>query len=85
MAHDDGMKVYTVSEARRKLATLLEPAAREGMVKLKRKDGQTFIVSPETRSWSPLDVEGLDVDITTDEIVQIVREGRGKFHEPNKD
>lgn len=78
------MIVYTYSEARQKLATLLEQASREGAVKIKRKDGQIFIVSPETRVGSPLDVAGLDLDITTAEIVQIVREGRERAHERNE-
>ncbi len=30
----------------------------------------------ETRKDSPLDVEGIDLDITTDELVQFIREGR---------
>ena len=79
------MIVYTYSEARQKLATLLEQAAREGEVKIKRKDGQTFIITPETRVGSPLDVEGIDLDITTAEIVQIVREGRRRGNEPDQD
>lgn len=76
------MKVCTVSEARQKLATLLEQASREGMVQISREDGQIFIVPPETRVGSPLDVEGLDFDVTPVENVEIVREGR-RSHKPN--
>lgn len=78
------MKVYTYSEARQKLATLLEEAAREGRVKIKRKDGQAFVITPDQRVGSPLDVEGIDLDITTAEIVQIIREGRTRVYEPDK-
>jgi hypothetical protein len=70
------MIVYTYSEARQKLATLLEQAVREGEVKIKRKDGQTFVIRPETRAGSPLDVEGIDLGITAAEIVQFIRQGR---------
>lgn len=70
------MIVYTYSEARQKLATLLEQAVREGEVKIKRKDGQTFVIRPETRTGSPLDVEGMDLGITTAEIVRFIQEGR---------
>jgi hypothetical protein len=70
------VNVYTYTEARQKLATLLEQAARLGEVRIRRKDGQTFVLRPEQRSGSPLDVKGLDLDVTTDEIVQCVREGR---------
>jgi hypothetical protein len=68
--------VYTYSEARQNLASLLEKAMREGAVRVKRKDGQTFIIVPETREGSPLDVEGIDLDLTKEEIIQFIHEGR---------
>ena len=75
------MNVYTYSEARQKLATLLEQAVREGEVKIKRKDGQTFVIRPEKKAGSPLDVEGLDLGITASEIVQFIQEGRRTVYE----
>ena len=73
------MIVYTYSEARQKLATLLEQAVTSGEVKIRRRDGQVFVIRPETPSVSPLDVEGMELKVTTEEIVQIVREGRQKY------
>jgi len=70
------MIVYTYSEARQKLATLLDHAVKEGEVKIRRKDGQIFVIRPEARTGSPLDVEGIDLGITADEIVEFIREGR---------
>lgn len=70
------MRVYTYTEARRKLASLLEQVVKEGEVKIKRRDGQTFVIRPETKAGSPLDVEGMDLGITTAEIVQFIQEGR---------
>ncbi len=70
------MKVYTYSEARQNLASLLDQAAEYGEVQIKRRDGQVFVVRIEPRPNSPLDVEPVDLDITTEEIVEIVREGR---------
>jgi uncharacterized protein (DUF362 family) len=70
------MKVYTYSEARQSLASLLEQAKREGAVRIRRRDGQTFVLKPETVSGSPLDVEGVDLGMTTEEIVAFVRESR---------
>jgi antitoxin Phd len=70
------MIIYTYSEARQKLATLLEQVIREGEVRIKRKDGQIFVIRPETRAGSPLDVESLDLGITAAEIVQFIQEGR---------
>ncbi len=73
------MKVYTYSEARQNLATLLEQARREGSVRIRRRDGQSFILQPETVAGSPLDVQGLDLGFSTDEIVAFVRDGRRDF------
>ncbi len=39
-------------------------------------DGKTFVTKLEEKSGSPLDVEGIDVGLTADEIVQFIREGR---------
>jgi antitoxin Phd len=52
--------VYTYSEARQNLASLLDRAARDGEARIKRKDGQTFVVRLETTAVSPLAVEGVD-------------------------
>ena len=70
------MNVYTYSEARQKLAALLDKALRDGEVLIKRRDGQVFVVRPQTQRGSPLDVEGLDLDITAAETVAFVQEGR---------
>lgn len=75
------MIVYTYSEARQNLATLLEQADREGEVKIRRKDGQTFVIRPEPKTGSPLDVEGMDLGISTAEIVHCIREGRRTLYE----
>jgi hypothetical protein len=68
--------VYTFSEARQKFAALLERARREGAVRVKRRDGQVFLIKPERPSRSPLDVAGIDSDVSCEEIVEIVREMR---------
>ena len=70
------MRVYTYSEARQNLASLLDVAQRDGAVRIRRKDGRCYVVQAEPASRSPLDVEGVDLDVTTDEIVDLIREGR---------
>jgi len=70
------MKVYTYSEARQKLADVLEEAQREGTVQIKRRDGQEFIITPAKIKGSPLAVRGVQLNLTTAEIVRAVREGR---------
>ena len=70
------MRIYTYSEARQKLAEVLEQAESSGKVVIRRKDGRTFALIPEKRLTSPLDVPSAKADITTQEIVDIIREGR---------
>jgi antitoxin Phd len=72
------VKVYTYSEARQRLTALLERALREGAVRIRRRDGETFVLRPETSGHSPLDVDGLDLKLTREEIVELVRAGRRK-------
>jgi hypothetical protein len=70
------MQVYTYSEARQKLAMVLEQAEKTGKVTIRRKDGRTFSLVPEKTVFSPLDVPTIKANITTQEIVDIIREGR---------
>ena len=72
------MQVYTYSEARQKLALVLEQAENTGKVLIQRKDGRTFALIPERSTFSPLDVPSIKAKITTKEIVDIIREGREK-------
>jgi len=70
------MQVFTYSEARQKLAMLLEQAENTGKVLIRRKDGRTFALVPEKVVSSPLDVPSIKAKITTQELVDIIREGR---------
>ena len=70
------MQVFTYSEARQKLALLLDEAGASGKALIRRRDGTTFAVIPERSRQSPLDIAGVDVDVTTEEILQCIREGR---------
>ena len=80
------MDVYTYSEAREKLASLLDEACRRGEVRIRRRDGQMFVLKPATEHRSPLDVPGIDLGLNTEEIVSLVREGRERavVSEPSK-
>lgn len=70
------MKVYSYSEARQNFASVLDQARRDGRVGIRRRDGSTFVLQPEPVTRSPLDVEGVDLGISTDEIIAFVRESR---------
>jgi len=70
------MQIYTDSEAVRNFAILLEQAEDTGKVLIRRKDGQTFAVVPEKTAASPLDVPSIKVSMTTEQIIDIIRNGR---------
>jgi antitoxin (DNA-binding transcriptional repressor) of toxin-antitoxin stability system len=70
------MIVYTYSEARQNFATMLDRAAQDGEVRVKRKDGRVFVIRPAPREDSPLNVQGIDLGLTASEILQFIKEGR---------
>ncbi|MCC6769804.1 MAG: type II toxin-antitoxin system Phd/YefM family antitoxin [Gemmatimonadaceae bacterium] len=70
------MKELTYSEARRQLAALRDRARRDGAARIRRRDGQVFVIRPEHSKGSPLDVPALSLGVSRDEIVSLVKEGR---------
>lgn len=70
------MIIYIFSEARQKFASVLEKARAEGKVLIKSRDGSVFKVQPVSKNKSPLNVKGIDLDLSATEIVDIVREVR---------
>jgi len=71
------MKAYTYSEARENFASVLEEAERDGAVEIRRRDGAVFRLSPAPRSKSsPLEVTGVKLKVSTEDIVATVREER---------
>lgn len=70
------MKIYTYSQAREKLADLLEESKNEEVV-IRRRKGDMFSIAPKSPSRrSPFDVPGLSKKITRKEIVQALRKSR---------
>jgi hypothetical protein len=57
-------------------ATALGYSKRKVKVLNKRKDGSIFSLVPEMQLKSPLDIKGINTDISTDEIVSVVQESR---------
>ena len=53
------MKVFKLTEARQKLLSLLEQATKYGEVRIRRRDGQVFVIRPQKRKGSPLAVQGI--------------------------
>lgn len=74
------MMVYSFSEARERLAALLERALKEGQVKFKNRDGRVFVIRPERPlKTSPFDVRSLNLSITKLDILEAIRESRARF------
>ena len=71
------MQIYL--ETQENLSVLLERAREHGEVRIKRTNGQVFILKPERANRSALDVVGIDLGVSTKEIVEFVREGRERL------
>jgi len=69
------MRIYTYTEARQKLASLLEQAAKYGEVRIRRCDGQVFVIKPQKPKGSPLAVDGIKLNLSRREILQSIEEG----------
>ncbi len=70
------MTVFTYSQARQNFAAVLDRAAKEGKVHIRRKDGSVFTLCSERPNASPLDIKGVKTGVSTAEIVRAVRESR---------
>jgi hypothetical protein len=68
--------MQTVVETKEDLSRIFEIARREGKVRIRRPNGDMFVIEADNAPASSLDVEGLDLGLTAHEIVAIVREGR---------
>jgi antitoxin Phd len=71
------MKIYTYSEARKKLANILEESKTEEIV-IRRRKGDMYTIVPQLSRprRSPFDIPGLGKSITKQEIVEAIRELR---------
>jgi prevent-host-death family protein len=74
------MKVYTYSEARQRLAEVLNIARSEEVI-IKRRGGKTFSIIFKKSKKSPFDVPGIQTKATTKDILESVRESRERFAE----
>lgn len=87
------MKILTCLEASQDLEAVLDTVEKDGVVKIRREDGTEFILQParfrsELLKSKPASSKGSPLDananakpvrpkITTEEIVEIVRQSRG--------
>ncbi len=68
-------KTYTYANAKKSFDVVFQKAVNEGKVKI-QKDDQVFILMPEAKNTSPLDVKGVNINVTAAEIVSYIHEGR---------
>ena len=75
--------IYTVSQIQKQLAELLQRVLHEGQIQFKSQDGQVFVIRPiliaKSANASPLDVKGIKLPVTTNDILQAVRESRQRY------
>lgn len=74
------MKVYTYSEARQRLAEVLNIARNEEVV-IKRRGGEAFSIIFRKSKKSPFDVPGIQTKATTKDILAAIRESRERLAE----
>ncbi len=72
------MKVYNYSEARQRLAEVLNTALNEEVI-ITRRGGESFSVTFRKESSSPFDVHGIKTKATTQDIIDAVIESREGF------
>lgn len=72
------MKEYSFTEARQNFASILDEAKKEGVVCIKKRDGESFYITPAILKKSPLDVKGVDLGITSTDILDAISESREK-------
>jgi len=70
------MKTYTYSEARQRFASVLAEARRSGEVRVRRRDGQLFVIKPAKQERSPLNVQGVTAGLTAGESLEWLKEAR---------
>jgi len=71
------MKVYTYSEARQRLAEILNIARKEEVI-IKRRGGEAFSITYRRTAKSPFDVPGIKTKATTKDILEAIKESRNR-------
>ena len=69
------MKQFTYSEARSRLAEVLDTARTEEVI-ITRRSGDTFSVTFRPPKSSPFDIPGIKTKATTQDILDAVRDSR---------
>ncbi len=71
------MKKYTYSQTRQKLSEVLDTARKEDVI-ITRRGGETFRLTCQSTPNSPFDVPGVRTRATTKDILEAIKESRGR-------
>lgn len=74
------MRQYNFSEARKNFASVLEAAKKEGIICIYKRNGEAYYLTPAKVKKSPLDVEGINLRLSSSQITSIVRESRERAY-----
>lgn len=74
------MRQYNFSEARKNFASVLETAKQEGIICIYKRNGEAYYLTPAKATKSPLDVEGIDLQLSDEQIMSIVRDSRERTY-----
>jgi len=69
------MKIYTFTQARAHLATVLEEARQQEVI-IRRRNGDQFSIVLRKHGTSPFDVSPISTGATTQDILDAIRESR---------
>jgi len=70
------MREYTFTEARQNFASVLDKAKNEGAVCIKKRNGDSFYIKLAQTKISPLDIKGVNLGLSSLDIVDLIRECR---------
>lgn len=73
------MRVYTLTEAKRNIAEILNIAFNEEIL-IRRRDGEVMSINSIKKSKSPFDVKGITLKkkIDLEKVIDAVRESRSR-------
>jgi hypothetical protein len=66
---------YSYEKAKKSFDLVFKKATIDGKVAI-RKDNDLYILMPASKDASPLDVEGVDMNISSKDIIQFIHESR---------
>ena len=75
--------IYTSTQVQKQFPNLLRKVLSEGQIRFKTTDGQVFVIRLESPAKkpnvSPFDIRSIKLPITTNDILQSIRESRERY------